>query len=1126
MAKHLKQSILWILLLLLTGGAFAQSRTVTGKVQDEKGAPLEGITVNLKGTTSSVRSNDDGTFSIPVTGKNPVIILTSVGYARKEVPVGSDNSLDITLNTSASQLNEVVITGFGTRKDTRKLTYAVQEVQAAQLQTAPAPNIINSLQGKLAGVRIDQGSGGAGSSSRIRIRGNTSLQGNQQPLFVIDGVLIKPGVTGPETWSDNNNVDFGNILKNLNDEDIETISVLKGSAASALYGSGAQNGVILITTKKGRQTKGLGVTFNMTQMWDKAYKLPDLQTEYGGGTSPVFQKDAQNVDMIDPANGQYYDYGPKLDGHMVKDIDGHMRPWKRYDILDFFETGRQEDYNVAIQGATEKNSIRASYTKNLTKGIIPNGAKLDRNTFMIRGTQKLGNIFNIDAVITYANSDNSNPVRQVSNYNPLFRMTYYRANTIDWDYWVNNFNDRANGGRISGAADPNGVGMFLWSTFNYNQYSHDDNLRANIDITTNIRPWLTLLTRGNFNNYDTKIEKKFLGADAKFSNGSYYVEANATRSYRLQGLLTATKDLTKDLNGSLTIGAEENKDKIGDILIQETTNGLNPSNPTFFSINNSVDKASSKQKYNPSKLTDAIYTYGDITWKSMLTASFSVRKDYNSTLTYSNGNGTYSFVYPSVGMSFIFSELLKNKSTFDFLNYGQLRASYGITGKDYNPYDLNKIGNYNIDGTTEIVTSTGGISTLPNGGFIDQRLPNRNFKNEQTKEFEVGTAMRFLQNRLGIDVSYYVKNTYDQVLDLTIPAETGGNTAVFNVGQIRNKGVEILLNAEPLKSRNFSWNFSANFSSNKNTVVELAPGVTSYDLMLAFGNDVRAIAKPGQQYGAVYSKYSFAEYQAVDAEGKPINSPSNGKRVLGSAPNGSNGYTFLRSGDYAPGLVQDKYLGTIMEKFIAGTYQTFKYKDFQLNVQVDAKIGGLMASGTHQYGGSNGSFAYSLPGRDAEHGGLKWTDKAGNERNDGIIPDGVFEDGITATVDGQTIDLGGMSWQEAYDKGYVTPKGALEYYEDLTQWSSGIREYSVFENSWVALREVSVGYNLPASIASKFKVNNLRLNLIGRNLTYLWKNAKGGINPEGLSSNNAAAFAEYGGLPYVRNLGFSLNVNF
>ena len=1122
----MKRFLTFLMLTAFSMACFAQEqKTISGTLRDEStGTPVPSATVTVKGTKNATGTDANGNFTIRSSAANPTLVVTSVGYEPKEAIYNGEQSMGVTLKSKNSALTEVVITAFGQRSATSKLPYASQQINSAELAKAPSPNVLNSLQGKLSGVRIDQGTGGAGSSSRIRIRGNTSLSGNQSPLFVIDGVLLKPDVTGPETWAGDNNADFGNILKNINEDDIESVSVLKGSAASALYGSGAQNGVILITTKKGRSGNGLGVSLNVTQMWDQAYKGPDLQYEFGGGITPIFDKDADGNNILDPNWSPYYDFGPKFEGQTIKDLDGRIRKWEPYKVIDYFQTGSQTDYNVAVQGATERSSFRASYSKNITNGIIPNGAKFDRDNFFIRATQKVGKVFDIDASITYAQSKNKNPIRQVSNFNPIFRFNYYRANSIDWNYWLNNYTDKVNGGRISGAAnDPYGLGAYLWTTYNNNQASDEDNLRANVDITTHLAPWLTLLTRGNISNYNTQIEQSYLGADAGYTNGYYGKNTSRYKSYRLQGLLTASKQLSGDLQGSITLGAETNKDQLGDIINAGTNGGLTASNPFFFSLNNSVNKPDLTQGYRPSKLTDAIYTYGDLTWRDMLTLSYSVRKDYNSTLTLANGTGDYSFVYPSVGASFIFSSLLKDKPQFDFLSFGQLRASYGVTGKDYDSWKLNQVGNYKIGGTNDIVNSGLGVTTLPFAGFTSSVLPNKNLKNEKTKEYEFGTNLRFLDNRFGIDFTYYNKNTFNQILELPVPPEIGGSSALFNVGQIRNEGIEILLNITPIRSKDFTWNFSVNYTRNHNTVVSLADGVTSYGLINAFGADVRAVAEPGKEYGAVYSTYAFATYQARDANGDPIDNPSNGKRVLGNAPNGSNGYTFLRSGDYTPGLVRDKYLGSIMEKYLAGTYQTFRYKDFSLNVQIDAKVGGLMASGTHQYGSSNGAFAFTLPGRDAAHGGISYTDANGAKQDDGIIPDGVFADGITS--DNGTA-LGGMSWKDAYDKGLIAPKPAWQYYEDLTQWSSGIREYSVFENSWVALREVSVGYNLPKSVSSKLKINNLRVNIIGRNLTYIWKNAKGGINPEGLSSNQPAAFAEYGGIPYVRNIGFSVNADF
>ncbi|MGN6436657.1 MAG: SusC/RagA family TonB-linked outer membrane protein [Agriterribacter sp.] len=1126
MMKSPRCYLLMIVLLLCSTLTLGQAKkTVSGMVTDAEGVGLPGVSIHEKGSkTTGVLSDENGYYSILVANK-ATLVFSFVGFATQEIVVSSNSTVNVTLSAEDNQLSEVVVTGFGVKKQKRKLTYATQEIKGTELQTAPSPNVLNSLQGKLSGVRIDQGTGGPGSSSRIRIRGNTSLTGNQQPIIVIDGIIIKPDISGPETWADNNNRDQGNILKNLNPDDIESMSVLKGSAASALYGSGAQNGAIIVTTKKGTQ-KGLGVSLSATEMWDKAYKSPDLQNEYGAGLDPEFTKGADGVNQVDRAGSNWaYNYGPKFDGSLVRDRDDRMIRWLPYDVLDFFQTGRQSNYNLAVQGGSDRSSLRFSYSKNISTGVVPNGNELDRNNFFLRGTQKIGKIFNLDASVTYVNTKTDNPLRQVSNYNPLFRLTFFRPRSLDWNYYLGNYTDVVNGGRIRGADDPYSVGDFLWTTFNNNSYRNESNLRTNIDLTTTITPWLTLLTRGNINYFTVQTEYKYLGSEVGFAGGNYEIQKGDWKNSRIQALLTASKSLGADFDGSFTLGAETNRELGGRTLRSWTDGGLTL--PGVFALNNAKNRIASTETYTPTKRTDAIYAYGDITWRNTLTLNFSVRKDYNSTLTYKDGSGTYTFVYPSVGLSYIFTESLKNSSAFHFLSFGKLRASYGETGRDIDAWRLNQVGQYRLGGTVDGVSAGGATITLPIAGFTGNEVVTPNLKNERTKEWEVGADLRFLNNRLGVDIAYYNKNTFNQILALPVPSESGVSSALFNVGQIRNQGVEILLTASPVKTRNFSWDVNLNFTRNRNTVVKLTEGVPSVNLITAFGNDMRAIAMEGRQYGDVISRYAFAYYQKVDAAGKPVDHPSNGKKVIGSPPNGSNGYSFLRSGDYANSLVREPSLGTIMEKFTGGIYNSFRYKEFSLGVQVDAKIGGLMASGTHQYGGSNGSFAYTLPGRDLANGGIQYVDNNGETRYDGIIPDGVFADGIKVTTPaGETVDLGGMSWREAYDKGYMKPKPAWEYYEDLTQWSSGIREYSTFENSWVALREITLGYNLPKSVSSRIKLSNLRINLIGRNLTYLYKTARDGINPEGLSSNNAAAFAEYGGLPFIRSLGFRINAEF
>jgi iron complex outermembrane receptor protein len=543
--------------------------------------------------------------------------------------------------------------------------------------------------------------------------------------------------------------------------------------------------------------------------------------------------------------------------------------------------------------------------------------------------------------------------------------------------------------------------------------------------------------------------------------------------------------------------------------------------PGLFNISNSVNPAQTNAFPAPGRRTDAVYAYGDLTWKDQLILNFSLRNDWSSTLTYRDGSGNYSYSYPSVGMAWVFSENEAVKN-FSALSFGKVRAAYSWTGVDALAQYTNRTGFYGLVGTFNNA-SNGNQQVY---GFDGNTLPNLNLRNELTKEFEVGADVRFFNNRLGLDVAWYTKNTFNQIFGLSAPSESGVSARVINGGNIRNRGLEIVLTATPIKRKDLVWNSTFTFTRNRNKVLEIAPGVSSIDLELAFGADVVAKAIAGKDYGTVETGFAFATYQKKDANGNAIAHPANGERVLGFTGFGTTGgyYTYVRQQDYDG---TRKVLGNIMESFLAGTVQSVNYKNFNLNVQLDAKIGGLMASATHQYGSANGSFSNSLFGRDAASGGVTYVDDNGVTRNDGIIPKGVLNDGLTATnASGQTVDLGGMTYAEAVKQGLLKPIPAYAYYENLSQWSSGIREYSVFENSWVAVREVSLGYNLPKNLIGKAKINNLRVALTGRNLGYLHTTTKGGVNPESIYSNRAAAFAEYGGYPWVRSLGFNINATF
>jgi iron complex outermembrane receptor protein len=1104
--------------------AFSQERkTVSGVVKDNSGTGLSGVTVTEKGTNNRVITDANGNYSITVNSQS-TLVISYVGFSTKEFAASDPMTTSISLLPNENALSEVVVTGFGVRRETRKLSYAVTEVKGAELTRANNANVVNALQGKVAGVMINQGASGPQSSSRIRIRGNSSISSsNTQPLVVIDGVLIEPGTTGNDSWGEN--PDFGNIMKNLNPDDYESISVLKGGAATALYGSKAQNGVLLITTKKGSQRKGLGVSFSHNQSYDQPYKVYDLQNDFGGGIYPTFQKDANGVDIVDPIASIFnggYSFGPRFDGRMVKDIDGRMIKWEANDPLDVFETGKYINTNVAVEGGSTTSTFRFSYSNLINSSIMPNNS-LTRNSFTLRATQKIGKILDLDGSLNYGITNSKNPMRNGSNENPLFALVYYRPRHADLNYYYSDYIDPTGGpkGRATQqTTDPYLLTRNAFRLFTDNRMRKENNLIANIDLTAKVTPWFSFLLRTNANIYNDKYERKTLGAGAAFSGGGYEISQTSYTTYRVQGLGNVTKQIGSDFDLNFSIGGETYRNTGNNFTRSQTEGGLKI--PALYTIANSTNAASTQGFAGAGRRTDAVYAYGDITWRDMLTLNASARNDWSSTLTYRDGHGDHSYFYPSVGLAWVFSELPAfAESASSILSFGKLRASYSYTGLDAQAQITNQAGYYGLTGNF----NSSGTTLLPIYTFNSGTIGNPNLKNELSKELEFGADVRFFNNRIGFDIAYYKKNTFNQILELPVPVETGASSRLLQAGNVQNQGIEILLTASPVRNKNFNWNSSFNFTRNRNKIIKLYPGVTSKELELAFGADVVAKAIEGEEYGIVETGYAFANYQAKDASGNPIAHPNNGKRVIGSAPNGATAgaYTFLRSQDYDG---TRKKLGSIMEDFLLNTTQSLSYKNFNLNIQVDSKIGGLMASATHAYGGAAGSLKSSLPGRNAELGGVQYTDDNGVTRDDGIIPDGVLNDGINVVVGGQTISLGGMTYAEAVKQNYLKPIPAYVYYENLTQWSSGIREYSVFENSWVAVREVSLGYNLPSSLIRKIRFNSLRVSLVGRNLGYLYTTTKDGINPEGIFTNRAAGFADYGGWPYVRSLGFNLNATF
>src|SRR5258708_4614567 len=584
---------------------------------------MPGVTIKVKRVkTGGVITDDAGNFSIK-TDPGAVLIVSSIGYDSKEVPAGDGSVIAVQLAKNNKELSEVVVTGFGVKKDVRRVAYAITEIKGSEVVATNNSNLGDALQGKVAGVTISQGTGGPSSSSRIQIRGNARLAGNTEPLVVIDGILIEPGTTGADSWGGGQ--DFGNIIKDLNPDDYESITVLKGSAASALYGARALNGVLLITTKKGKARKGVGIIYNQTASFDKAYKMADLQNQFGGGISPTFAKDAQGNDVVDvtasPWNSNNpnggYSYGPALDGHLVKDLDGLMVPWKANDPLkDFFVTGQFINTNVAAEGGNDNGSFRVSYTNLNNSSVVPNN-RLTKNSFTFRGTQKLSNVLSIDASINYTSTYTLNPIIQAaaSTTNPVGGFTYFMPRNADINYYKtrNHYVNQASGGVVRGVTgDPYYIANLLWPMLEDNLSRRENVLLANLDLTAQFTPSLTGLGRSIYLSYNNQTEIKNLGQGANFSGstGAYQLDQSAYKNIKVQGLLTANKQFGTDFVMSATIGGETYR-KLGGPNTQAKTNGgLNT--PGLYFISNSVGTSTFSHNYNPTEKDDAPSIFRDL----------------------------------------------------------------------------------------------------------------------------------------------------------------------------------------------------------------------------------------------------------------------------------------------------------------------------------------------------------------------------------------------------------------------------------------------------------------------------------------------------------------------------------
>ena len=989
---------LCVLLLFFAGvSAFAQNINVKGTVKASDGEPVAGAYILVKGSTNGCLTGTDGDFSLTGVPSSGTLVIAFMGMKTVEVPVSP--SVSVIMEAENEFLNEVVVTAMGISRDKKALGYAVTEVGGDEMikSRGGVNNPVNALQGKIAGLQITSSTGSMGGSSKVLLRGISSLSGNNQPLFVVDGVPIEgTDFNGTETARGGAGYDYGNLINDISPDDIESISVLKGASASALYGSRANNGVVMITTKKGKagQNAGYGVSFNSTVGFEVVNKLPKLQNLYGGGYGTDFE--VVNINGIDynyPDMGMDESWGPKYEGQDVlswydiakweaggKVGNPTTSKWEapKNDIDTFFQTGISFTNNVAITQSSANSAVRISYTNTELKGYLPN-SKQEKNVVNVSAQafspdRKL----EVGANINYHNQ--STLGRSEIGYgdnNVLVKFVQWGHRELDMmqlkDLYIFPDGTQATWNRSSwDDPTPGYSNNPYWSRYMCYQNDTRNRIYGNLGVSYQIIPQLKFSYKANLDFFvDKQFERNAVGSQEQ----SAYSEISR-QQYELnhEFLLTYKQDFGQFSVNALA-GANLMRNHY-EYLFGETVGGL--AIPEFYNLKNSISNPTS-DNYQRNKSINSGFANASVGWKNMVFVEGTVRVDQSSTLP--KGNNTY--VYPSITGSFIFSELF-SPEVKNIIEFGKIRAGYAQVGNDTDPYQV--IATYsqytNIDPTTP-------------GYRLPNALPNDQLKPERTSSFEAGLEMEFFHGRLGFDLSYYNSLTKDQILPLSVSGTTGYLYKVVNSGKIQNSGIEFAFHATPVETRLFSWTTSLTLASNKNKVLELMDGVDYYRLTSApFSIEVGALKdKP---YGVIMgTNYVF------DENGNKMIDPDSG---LYLATDGN------------------EYLGSIYPSLTGGWTNSFRIGNFDASVLLDFSHGGKYFSTSYMWG------MYS---------GMLEETTANGLRENGILLDGVIDEKGT--------------------KNTTVADGQL-YCEDFY---TGPAAQNVLKSDFLKLREITVGYTIP-----------------------------------------------------------------
>lgn len=1103
-------SMIVALALLFAGSAGAQeTKTIKGMVRDVTGEPLIGASVIEKGTNNGVITDVDGNFTLTVPA-DATLSIAYMGYATREIHLAKrkkQGDLRVTLREDSQQLKEVVVTAMGIKKDTKRLGYAVSTIESDEIVKAGATNFASAMYGKAPGIRITQTQGGSAGAVSINVRGLTSITGNNQPLIILDGVPIRNGGTGKST----DFAEFGNDgqirsngLVDINPEDIESVSVLKGASATALYGSEAANGAVVITSKRAKSGK-LTVDFTAQVTANLPAYLPKVQTVYGPGRYNTEYSDYEKQTggfYQRTMNGESYrslynttmSFGPKYDGSDVLYWDGKMRPylpatdnpWK-----ELFRTGWNQTYNLAISQGTETSSNRFSYT---FMGETPNSltGSFTKHNFKLTGSYKPARTLNIEYSLNYIVQDvKDRPQTSLNLYGSFSNMF---SSFMDIPYLKQSYvtslgyrNTYAGGDATltpdeAWAYDPgylNGVSNMLWNMYHHHSKETENRLIGMIRPTWQITNWLSLRAQLSTDITDTKQTLEY---ETERPNSLYDPSGSFQNINRRYDIVYGDVMLNFNYNIrrfdiAATLGWTGRYENMNNMRVS-TNGGLVTEN--WFDLNASRYTASSTLQRMELLKTGYMGTLS-LGWDNYLFLELTGRQERSSTLK------DQSFFYPSANLSFLFSNAFRMPAWW---NHGKLRLSYGVVGNAPETYAANIIYEQGSDNgfTWNYVPSSWG---------------NANIRPEKKYEYEIGFESKFLNNRLGFDVSYYNNRVKDQILSTPQPSTSGVKYVLMNVGEVANEGWDISVSATPVLTKNFRWDLTANYGIYRNKVVKLADGVPYLEISNIGGGGAKIQAVEGRPMGDIY-----VQVPQMNENGE---------------------YLVSDKGLYM-NQTELQRVGNINPDGVGGLFSSFSYKNIFLDFSIDFRIGGDVINEMYQYSTASGLTPESLQFRDTEHGGLSYY-YPGNNNASGVPVQvdpslGAGPNGETVYHDG--VILPGVVASTGEKNTRIIPAGY--YYNQTCNWGTQPEQltyrHSVFDNSYVKLRELTIGYQFPEKLISKLGMTRLSVSVFGRNLFYFYKALKNYDAESSVGTSWASQAVVGGSTTATRNFGVSLRASF